>query len=140
MSVLIDTPVWSLLFRRDQKKLNSREIRAVDDLRRIVQDNRARVIGSIRQELLSGIRHVDQFEQLQHRFRDFEDEPLTTADYEFAAEINCKCRRIGISTSAVDALICSVAHTRSWEIFTFDKDFARYTKAVSLRIYTATSG
>jgi len=94
------------------------------------------VIGPIRQELLSGIRHVDQFERLQHRFRDFEDELLTTADYEFAAEINCKCRRLGISTSAVDAVICSVAHSRSWEIFTFDKDFARYTKAVSLRIYS----
>ena len=95
------------------------------------------MIGPTRQELLSGIRHVDQFERLQHRFRDFEDELLTIADYEFAAEINCKCRRIGISTSAVDALICSVAHSRGWEIFTFDKDFARYTKAVSLRIYSA---
>jgi hypothetical protein len=135
MSVLIDTPVWSLLFRRDQRKLNSREIRAVEDLRRIVHDNRARVIGPIRQELLSGIRHVDQFERLQHRFRDFEDEPLTTADYEFAAEINCKCRRMGISMGAVDAVICSVACSRGWEIFTFDKDFTRYSRAQKLRIY-----
>ena len=139
MPVLIDTPVWSLLFRRDQKKLNSREVRAVDDLRQIVQDKRARVIGPIRQELLSGVRSVDQFERLQHRFRDFEDEPLITADYEFAAEINCKCRTIGIATGAVDALICSVANSRGWEIFTFDKDFTRYNKAVTLRIYIATT-
>src|SRR5690348_10286688 len=119
MSVLIDTPVWSLLFGRDQKKLNSREVKAVDDLRRIVLDKRARVIGPIRQELLSGILNVDQFERLQHRLRDFEDELLITADYELAVEINFRCRRIGIITSAVDALICSVAHSRGWEIFTF---------------------
>lgn len=137
MPVLIDMPVCSLLFRRDQKKLNSREIRAVDQLRQIVVDSRARVIGPIRQELLSGVKTVDQFERLQHRFRDFEDEPLITSDYEFAAEINCKCRRMGIATSAVDALICSVAHSRGREIFTFDKHFTRYNKAVSLRIYSA---
>jgi predicted nucleic acid-binding protein len=135
MPVLVDTSIWSLLFRRDQEKLNARERQAVDDLRSLVADKRIRVIGPIRQELLSGIRNTDQFERLQHRLRDFPDEPLTTADYEFAAQISCKCRAMGISPSAIDMLICSAANLRGWEIFTFDEDFKQYRRALPLRLY-----
>jgi predicted nucleic acid-binding protein len=135
MPVLVDTTVWSLLFRRDQDKLNSQQRWAVETLRRLITEKRIRVIGPIRQELLSGIRNADQFERLRRRFRAFEDEELTTADYELAAQINCKCRTLGISTSAIDSLICSIASSRDWEIFTFDEDFRRYSKAVPVRLF-----
>jgi predicted nucleic acid-binding protein len=115
--------------------LNPKELSAVQSLRQLVADRRARVIGSIRQELLSGIRNADQFEALQHRFRDFEDAAVTTADHEVAAEISPKCRRMGIAASAMDALICALATLRNWEIFSWDKDFERYRRAVRLRLY-----
>ncbi|MBV9438291.1 MAG: PIN domain-containing protein [Acidobacteria bacterium] len=137
MPVLVDTSVWSLLFRRDQDKLDSQQRSAVETLRRLITEKRIRVIGPIRQELLSGIRNADQFERLRHRFRAFEDEELTTADYELAAQINCKCRTLGISTSAIDSIICSIASSRDWEIFTFDEDFRHYSKAVPLRLFQA---
>ena len=135
MPVLVDTSVWSLLFRRDQDKLNAQQRSAVETLRSLIAEKRVKVIGPIRQELLSGIRNTDQFERLRHRFRAFEDEELTTADYEFAALISCKCRTLGISTSAIDSLICSIASSRDWEIFTFDEDFRHYSKAVPVRVF-----
>jgi predicted nucleic acid-binding protein len=138
MPVLVDTSIWSLLFRRDQEKLNAREHLAVKGLRTLITDKRVRVIGPIRQELLSGIRNPEQFERLQHRLRDFPDERLASGDYEFAAQTNCKCRGMGISTSVIDLLICAVASFRAWEIFTFDEDFKRYRKAVPLRLYEPT--
>ena len=135
MPVLVDTSVWSLLFRRDQDNLNTQQRSAVEILRSLIVEKRVKVIGPIRQELLSGIRSADQFERLRHRFRAFEDEKLTTADYEFAAQISCKFRTLGISTSAIDSLICSIASSRDWEIFTFDDDFRHYSKAVPVRLF-----
>lgn len=138
MPVLVDTSVWSLLFRRDERNLNDSQVQAASALRSLISERRVRVIGPIRQELLSGIKTSEQFERLQHRFRDFEDEPLTTADYEFAARISYECRKAGISTNAIDALICSAAKLRDWEIFTFDEDFKRYAKIADLRLYQPT--
>jgi len=135
MPVLVDTSIWSLLFRRDQEKLNAREHLAVEGLRTLITDKRVRVIGPIRQELLSGIRNPEQFERLQHRLRDFPDEPLASGDYESAAQISCKCRGMGISASAIDLLICATANLRAWEIFTFDEDFKRFQRVVRLRLY-----
>ena len=135
MPVLIDTSVWSLLFRRDRQKLNAAEIGALESLRELVQNKLARVIGPIRQELLSGIKNTQQREQLQHRFRDFEDEPLTTADYEMAAEMSCICRSAGIAVGSIDVLICAVANLRGWQIFTRDGDFEHYGKILSLQFH-----
>ena len=136
MPVLIDTSVWSLLFRRDQQNLNAGEFAALESLRELVQNKRARVIGPIRQELLSGIKVTQQREQLRRRFRDFEDEPLTIADYEMAAEMSCKCRSAGIAVGSIDALICAAASLRGWQLFTRDKDFEHYGKVLSLQFHS----
>jgi predicted nucleic acid-binding protein len=135
MSVLVDTSVWSLLFRRDQEDLSAREGRALDSLEDLVLNRRARVIGPIRQELLSGIKNVQQREQLRIKLRDFEDEVLVTTDYEVAAEMSCKCRSVGLAVGSIDALICSVAVLRGWRIFTHDKDFERFAQPLGLNFH-----
>ena len=135
MPVLVDTSIWSLLLRRDQHGLSSSERRVVEVLRDLVAEKRVRVIGPIRQEILSGIRETAQFERLKHRFRDFEDELLSGVDYEIAAEINCKCRSVGVAVSSIDCLICAVAVSRGWEVFTRDQDFKCYAQVTSLRLF-----
>ena len=135
MSVLVDTSVWSLLFRRERQQLNPEELRTLQSLRDLVEGKRAKVIGPVRQELLSGIKSTLQRELLQHRFRDFEDEVLITDDYETAAEISCKCRAKGITVGSIDALLCSVAVLRSWQVFTRDGDFGLFAKAVPVQFY-----
>ena len=52
MSVLVDTSVWSLALRRREAS----EHPAVQELRDLIDETRAHLIGEVRQEVLSGIR------------------------------------------------------------------------------------
>ncbi len=45
------------------------------------------------------------------------------------------CRARGIAGSAIDFLICAIAHLRGWEVFTADRDFIRYRKVLPLKLY-----
>jgi predicted nucleic acid-binding protein len=135
MLVLVDTPIWSLALRRTSKDMNSREQHLTARLRELIREARAQLLGPVRQELLSGIRHETGFEKLRAELRSFDDPRLESADYEEAAHIHNQCRTKGIAGSPIDFLICAAALRRDWEIFTTDKDFTRYARAVSVRLY-----
>jgi predicted nucleic acid-binding protein len=138
MLVLVDTPIWSLALRRTSTDLNSRERRLTSALRELIGDRRAQLVGPVRQELLSGIRHETSFRKLRDQLRAFEEPNLELADYEEAAHINNQCRSRGIAGSPSDFLICAAASRRDWEIFTADQDFARYAAVIALNLYEAT--
>lgn len=135
MIVLVDTSVWSLALRRDAARLSPAESRIVDELKRLIGGGQARLLGQLRQEVLSGIRSQLQFERLRVHLRAFPDEPVGTADFEAAARAGNACRALGIASSGVDMIICAVAKARGWEIFTADRDFLRYAQALSLRLH-----
>ena len=137
MIVLVDTPVWSLALRRKAADLSPHEVTIVHALRDLIRDRRAQMMGAIRQELLSGIREQPQFQKLRQYLSAFEDPSLVSADYEEAARMNNQCRTRGIAGSAIDFLICAVAHRRKWKIFTSDRDFERYGKLLGLSLYQA---
>jgi len=138
MIVLVDTPVWSLALRRRHSVLNAEERRIAAALTELIREGRAQLIGPIRQELLSGIRDEGQFEKLCESLQAFECPRLEIADYEEAARMHNECRRRGIAGSPTDFLICSAARGRGWEIFTTDKDFERYARALPVRLYAVT--
>lgn len=137
MQVLVDTSIWSLALRRSRAQISSKEAGLAASLADLIRDDRARLIGPIRQELLSGIREHVQFERIRTSLRAFADEPVTTDDFEQAARFANQCRSRGIAGSGIDLLICAVALTRRWEIFTTDADFARYGKIIPVRLYPA---
>jgi predicted nucleic acid-binding protein len=137
MIVLVDTPVWSLALRRKAADLSPHEVTIAHALRDLIRDRRAQMMGAIRQELLSGIREQPQFQKLRQYLSAFEDPSLVSADYEEAARMNNQCRTHGIVGSAIDFLICAVAHRRKWKIFTSDRDFERYGKLLGLSLYQA---
>jgi len=56
MNVLVDTSVWSLALRRKNESLTTNERFLVTELSELIREGRARVIGLVRQELLSGIK------------------------------------------------------------------------------------
>ena len=62
MSVLIDTPIWSLSLRRKATKLGPSERAMVEEWKDLVREGRAHLSGAIRQEVLSGIRDARTFE------------------------------------------------------------------------------
>ena len=132
MNVLVDTSVWSLALRRKGQNLKPSERQLVEELAELIREGRARVIGLVRQELLSGIKSTDQYEKLRNYLRSFPDEIVDTADYEQAAEAGNRCRAKGVVVSIVDILLCAVAMKREWAIFTTDPDFSNYSKVLPL--------
>jgi hypothetical protein len=136
MRVVVDTSIWSLALRRARSALNPAQEKLRQELAELIREDRARMLGPIRQEILSGIKEEAQFRRLREHLRAFEDEPLTTEDYEEAAQANNRCRRAGVPGSAIDFLICAYAARRNWAIFTSDRDFTRYAKHLSIRLYT----
>lgn len=135
MIVLVDTSVWSLAFRRSKESLNSQQQRQRRALEELILEGRAQLTGIVRQELLSGIRHQQQFEKLRQTLRAFSDVAITTEDHEEAANIANLCRTAGVAGNPVDFLISAVAIRRKWEIFTLDEDFQRYRKHVPLDLF-----
>jgi hypothetical protein len=135
MMVLVDTPVWSLALRQRPGDLNTRERALTRALAELIREGRAQIMGMIRQELLSGIREVEQFKKLRGYLRAFDEPGIDVRDYEDAARMHNQCRSRGIAGSAIDFLICAVAQRRNWQVFTTDPDFERYGKVLDLQLY-----
>lgn len=133
MEVLVDTSVWSLALRRNKQKTIEKEI--VGQFSELINETRVRIIGPIRQELLSGITEEQQFQKLKKHLEAFEDLPIISQNYERSAEMHNQCRRNGITGSHIDFLICSVAEYHHLAIFTIDKDFVNYAKQFPITLY-----
>jgi predicted nucleic acid-binding protein len=135
VNVLVDTSIWSLALRRKSQDLNPAETAAVSELTNLIKEGRARIIGLVRQELLSGIKTASQYEKLRTVLRSFPDEPISTADYEAAAKASNDCRARGVVVSVSDILICAIAIARDWSIFATDPDFKSYAKILPLKLH-----
>jgi predicted nucleic acid-binding protein len=135
LSCLVDTSVWSLSLRRNPSHLISDQRSIVAELTALIGEDRAFLIGVVRQEVLSGIRHQAQFEKLRELLQSFPDVVLISSDYEAAAEASNQCTSKGITISVVDALICAVAMRRNWSIFTTDRDFEHHACILSIKLH-----
>jgi predicted nucleic acid-binding protein len=123
MSVIVDTSVWSLALRRKTLPNFSPAVTLLQDL---ITDDQVALLGAIRQEILSGVRSLEQFTRLRDYLRALPDIELIAQDYELAAEFFNICRSHGIQGSNTDFLICAVAHRRSYSILTTDQDFQSF--------------
>ena len=136
MQVLVDTPVWSLAFRK--KSSNHQDDIIVQKLSALIDTGKAILIGSIRQELLSGIRDESTFETLRVIMSAFPDTTILTSDYERAAQFFNQCRANGIQGSHTDFLMASVCHRLKISLFTLDQDFKHYSKYIPLHLMKIT--
>lgn len=129
MKVLVDTCVWSQTLRH-----KSPDIELTKKLKELIKDGRVAIIGPIRQELLSGISVITQFNHLKELLSAFEDVSLRTIHFEKAAEFSNICRRKGVQGSTIDFSICAVAFLEKLIIFTTDKDFENFKKFLPLKL------
>ena len=129
MKVLVDTSVWSLVLRRNEP--NDIAIRLSD----LIFDNLVVIIGPIRQELLSGISDKNVFNNLRSKLQAFNDMPITSRDYETAAEYYNTCRKHGVQGSHTDFLICAVASNNKLLIYTTDQDFQLYARHLPIQLF-----
>jgi predicted nucleic acid-binding protein len=133
MNVLVDTTIWSKVYRRI--KLDVKDCEIIKELNDILDDYREILIGPVRQEVLSGISSKNTFENLKIKLNGFNNYTVQVNDYNLAAEYFNICRSHGIQGSQVDYLICAVANRNHWEIFTEDDDFSNYKKYLPIKLH-----
>jgi predicted nucleic acid-binding protein len=128
--VVVDTSVFSLFIRRNQQ-LDDAYLAMFHDL---FEKDQIVLLGSVYQELLSGIRHQEQFDRLADILNGFDVVLATAADHQEAARFYNICRQNGIQGSAIDLLICAMAHRRNHQILTLDVDFALYAQYLPINL------
>ncbi len=131
MKVLVDTPIWSYALRSKNKAYQFE----VEQLAFLIRDQRALIIGPIRQEILSGYSDLRKFKKLREKLSFFENSPIHDSDYGQAAKMCNQCRKRGVQGSHIDFLICAVAKRLDIPIFTTDKDFSQYSNIISLKLF-----
>ena len=131
MKILVDTPIWSYALRSKNKAYQPE----IDALASLIRDQRALIIGPIRQEILSGYSDMRKFRIIKEKLSYFVNSPIWDTDYELAAEFNTKCRKKGVQGSHIDFLICAVAKRIGIPIFTNDRDFAHYQEILSIKLF-----
>jgi len=104
VKVLVDTPIWSYALRTSNKEYQ----KEIDQLTSLIKDQKALIIGPIRQEILSGYSDLRKFKKLKEKLSFFENTPIQDVDYESAAELCNQCRKKGVQGSHIDFLICAV--------------------------------
>lgn len=130
MKVIVDTCVWSGALRKQ-----SNETSHSDQLfERLIENDQVIMLGPIRQELLSGIKDNNKFEELKTRLSWFGDLSINTADYELAASLFNKAQSRGVQGSHIDFLICAVAIANDLSIYTYDKDFFRFSGIFPIKL------
>ena len=132
MSLLVDTSVWSLAFRRDAPP----SIPEVAELKRALKSGEAVFLtGLILQELLQGFNNPKAYDQIVDYFKTL---PLITPDREdhiYAAALRNQCSKKGIQVGTIDALLAQLCIRHDLELLTTDKDFSYISKVVALGIW-----
>jgi predicted nucleic acid-binding protein len=131
MTVILDSCVWSRFLRRN--RLPSDPI--VFEVARLIRADAVRLLGPIRQELLSGAHPSARFDQLKEYLRFYPNLPLDEQDDETAAHYYNICRQHGIQGTAIDLLICAAAIRHSMKVFTTDTDFDQYANHLPVKLH-----
>ena len=130
--ILVDTCIWSLALRGKFP----RDTTIANQLTELIHIEKVKIIGPIRQEILSGYSDFKQYTTLKNKLKYFPNISIIDNDYIIAAEFSNLCRQNGIQGSHIDFIICAVAHRLNMDIFTTDKDFIFYSKLLPITLYS----
>jgi predicted nucleic acid-binding protein len=133
--IIVDTTVLSLVLRRRRpEKLNPLEQGIVKTFVDLSDRGDVVLLGVIRQEVLSGVRHAEQFDRLRQILNGYKYLTMTLDDHDVAAQSFNTCRAAGIAAGDIDMLIAAAGIRRDFEIFTTDPDFAHYARCLPIRL------
>ena len=125
---LIDTSVLSSILRRNKSDEHTKKFVS------LLMENKAFIIGPIRQKLLSGISNESQFHLLKDKLKAIPEISITSEDYKRAASFFNICRKNGVQGSHIDFLICAVAYRNNMQIYTLDQDFISFNKYLDIQL------
>jgi predicted nucleic acid-binding protein len=132
VTLLVDTSVWSLAFRRDAD-LAAPQVETLRDA--LVGGGAVVTTGFILQELLQGFSGPKARKELLERFAALPLLVPDRKDHVDAAELRNHCRRAGIQMGTIDALIAQLCIRHELTLLTTDGDFELAAKHCPLRVW-----
>ncbi|MFO0498640.1 MAG: PIN domain-containing protein [Betaproteobacteria bacterium] len=133
MSLLVDTSVWSLAFRRDA----GASTQAVEVLRSALEGaDQVFTTGLVLQELLQGFSGPKARSQLIERFAALALLQPDRADHIEAAEVRNTCRKNGVQIGTIDAVLIQLCMRHDLVLLSTDNDVRSASKHVKFRLWT----
>ena len=129
-SVLIDTSAWICFFARKGFETLKESIAL------LLNENRAALSVPILVELIQGCRTEVEKQNLKEALEGVLWYPATDEIWRHAAEIAFNLRRNGVTVSAIDALIATIAIDNDIALLHNDNDFTLISKYTKLKTYT----
>jgi predicted nucleic acid-binding protein len=131
MTLLVDTSVWSLAYRRDTPP----EVPEVHALREALTTG-ARVVctGIILLELLRGFPRSPQV--IRDQVGALPMMEPTLDEYVEAASLRNSCRAAGVQLTSVDALIAALCIAHELTLLTTDHNFHHVSDVIPLRVWS----
>lgn len=135
MSLLVDTSVWSLAFRRDQTS-PAPEIQALRNA--LEGGDTVLTTGLILQELLQGFAGPRARKDIIDRFAALPLLPPDRQDHIDAADLRNRCRRAGVQVGSIDAILAQLCIRHALTLLTTDNDFMLAAAHCPLRVWRRT--
>ena len=133
MSLLVDTSVWSLAFRRDSES----PVQEVKALQHALEGaDQVFTTGLILQELLQGFAGPKARSQLIERFAALGFLQPDRDDHIEAAEVRNSCRRSGVQIGTVDAVLIQLCLKHDLVLLSADNDFRSAAKHIKFSLWS----
>ncbi len=134
MTLLIDTSVWSLAFRRDAEATEP-EVQELKDA--LFGSDVVVTTGLVLQELLQGFSGAKAQAQIIERFAALPLLQPDRDDHIGAAALRNACRQAGVQIGTIDALLAQLAIRHDLTLLTTDQDFTHAAKHCALLVWPA---
>jgi predicted nucleic acid-binding protein len=134
VTLLVDTSVWSLAFRRDASP-DMPEVRALYGA--LEGGDVVVSTGIVLQELLQGFAGPRAARQIVERFSALPFVTPDRRDHIEAARLRNACRRHGVQLGTIDALLAQLCIRHGLIMLTTDQDFAHAAAHCPLRLWKA---
>jgi predicted nucleic acid-binding protein len=134
VTLLVDTSIWSLAFRRDASP-DMPEVRALYGA--LEGGDVVVSTGIVLQELLQGFAGPGAARQIVERFSALPFVTPDRRDHIEAAGLRNACRRRGVQLGTIDALLAQLCIRHRLIMLTTDQDFAHAAAHCPLRLWKA---
>jgi hypothetical protein len=131
LTFFVDTSVWSLALRRDRPP----DLPEIRRLRGALDEGSVVCTGLVLQELLQGFRKPKAHRRIVDHFSAIPLIVPERADHIHAAELRNRCRRKGIQTGTIDALLAQLCIRHKLTMLTTDRDFLSIASIMPLAIW-----
>ena len=132
MTLLVDTSVWSLSFRRDGST-HEPEVLVLSEA--LAGAAAVFTTGLVLQELLQGFGGPRSAQAIIQRFQALPFISPDRQDHIAAAELRNVCRRAGVQIGTIDALLIQLCGRHDLTLLSTDQDFVHAARHVPFKLW-----